>query len=242
MDTHARNEAILEHYPLVRSIAARVARRLPSHIDVNDLINVGVIGLIEAHERFDSTRGVPFKGFAEVRIHGAIMDHLRGSDDVPRPVRRRHSRIEAVRQQLRSQLGREPDREEMSNGLGMTPEEYDRYRAQSVARRAVSIDSFSDGENQNTLLDVLPADDKSAEEEWLGREELEALRDEVDRLSWKERKVIVEFYLENRKLQDIGQDLRVTEGRVSQIRKEAVQKLQARILADRRANGQAQAR
>jgi RNA polymerase sigma factor for flagellar operon FliA len=229
MDARAREAAILEHYPLVRAIAARVARRLPSHVDVNDLINFGVIGLIEALQRFDPTRGVPFKGFAEVRIHGAIMDALRGSDDVPRTVRRRIARLDAMRQQLRAQIGRDPNRDEMAHGLGLKPEEYDRLVDQAVAWRSVSLEASTDPELNLSLMDVIPADDETAEQTWIQNEEIAEVMREVERLSERERKVVTEFYFEGRPLKDIGNDLGVTEGRVSQIRREAVDKIHGKL-------------
>ena len=96
-----RDELILEHVSLVRIIAGRLARRLPSSVDVDELVSVGTVGLIDAIDRFDRDRGVPFKGFADLRIRGAMVDYLRGIDPVSRAVRRKHNALEAKRAELR---------------------------------------------------------------------------------------------------------------------------------------------
>ncbi len=97
-----RQEMILQYYPLVRTIAGRLIRRLPPSVDVEELVNVGVIGLIDALDRFDEARGVPFKSYAEIRIQGAMVDSLRHDDWVPRSVRRKFNKLEAVRNDLSS--------------------------------------------------------------------------------------------------------------------------------------------
>ena len=91
-----RENLILNYYPLVRTIACRMARRLPPSVDVDELINVGVLGLIDAIDRFEPERGVPFKSYAEIRIQGAMFDSLRSDDWVPRSVRRKHNRKSAI--------------------------------------------------------------------------------------------------------------------------------------------------
>ena len=101
-----RERLILEHYPLVRTIACRMVRRFPASVDVDELINVGAMGLIDAVDRFDPSRQVPFKAYAEIRIRGAIVDALREADWVPRSVRRKFTRIETTRTQLFRASGR----------------------------------------------------------------------------------------------------------------------------------------
>jgi RNA polymerase sigma factor (sigma-70 family) len=101
-----REQRILQHYPLVRTIAARMIRRFPSSVELDELVNVGTLGLIDAVDRFDPSRQVPFKAYAEIRIRGAIVDALRQADWVPRSVRRKYNRIEAARDKLFFDLDR----------------------------------------------------------------------------------------------------------------------------------------
>ena len=112
-----RQQLILDHYPLVRTIACRMVRRFPSCVDVDELINVGALGLMDAVDRFDPSREVPFKAYAEIRIRGAIVDALREADWVPRSVRRKYNKIENARATLHRQLGRDPSRAELAHAL-----------------------------------------------------------------------------------------------------------------------------
>ena len=141
LDPAEREKMILEHYPLVRIIASRMVRRFPSHIEVDELVNIGILGLIDAIDRYDMARGVPFRAYAEIRIRGAIVDALREADWTPRAVRRNGSRLEEARTHLRRKLGHEPTREEMAAELEVPIREYDRLRADAETRRIVSLDA-----------------------------------------------------------------------------------------------------
>lgn len=227
MDPVERQAKILEHYPLVRAIAGRMVRRFPSNIELDELVNVGVIGLIDALERFDPSRGVPFKAFAEIRIRGQIVDALRYADHVPRSVRRKSARIEAARSTLRRALGREPSRDEMAHSLDITVEAYDSMLSDAEIRRLISMETLLDEESGTTIGEQVPSGDASVEDEWQRTEMTDELRAALDRLPDRERKVVIEFYYEERPLLAIGKDLGVSESRVSQIRKDGVKRLQA---------------
>ena len=136
-----REQAILEYYPLVRTIAGRLARRLPPNVDADELVNTGVLGLIDAIDRFDPTRGVPFKAYAEIRIQGAMVDSLRHDDFVPRSVRRKANRIEAARATLSRSLGRDATREEMAAELGTSVGGYEAMAADATIRKVLSFDA-----------------------------------------------------------------------------------------------------
>ncbi|MBT3222915.1 MAG: sigma-70 family RNA polymerase sigma factor, partial [Proteobacteria bacterium] len=118
-------DLVLLYYPMVRAIACRIHRRLPKAVDVDDLIGAGVVGLIEALERFDPDRGIPFESYAKHRIRGAVVDALRAADWVPRSVRRKADLLDQTRQQLRDELGRRPTRNEMADALEIEPEKLD---------------------------------------------------------------------------------------------------------------------
>ena len=135
-----REQLILDYYPLVRTIACRMARRLPPSVEVDELINIGTLGLIDAVDRYDASRGVPFKAYAEIRIQGAMFDALRGDDWVPRSVRRKVNRIEHAKKTLSFNLGRDPSRDEMAAAMDMSTDEYDNLVRDARIKKLISLD------------------------------------------------------------------------------------------------------
>ena len=205
MDPVEREQRILEHYPLVRSIAGRMVRRFPSNVELDELVSIGVVGLIDALERFDEGRGVPFRAFAEIRIRGAIVDALRSSDHVPRSVRRKSARIEA---------------------LQMTAAAYDALVSDAEIRRLISLESVVDDEVGLTIGDQVSDGGPSVEDRWIDDETTEEVIAAVQRLPEKERKVVMEYYFEEKQLRAIGAEMGVTESRVCQIRTQAVGRIE----------------
>lgn len=231
----ARDRLILEHQGMVRSIARRMARTLPASVEVDELVNVGLLGLIDAIDRFDVTRGVPFRAYAEIRVRGAIVDSLRGADWTPRGVREAGGRIEAARAQLQNTLGRAPRREEVAAHLDLTPEEYDRLRSRSERRRVVSLDApMSDDPDGDALLGELVADDDADTvlDRWVAAETHAGLAEAVERLSERERLVVTAYYQRGLPLREIGASLGVTESRVCQIHGQALKRLQRVLLSE----------
>jgi RNA polymerase sigma factor for flagellar operon FliA len=115
-----RDQLVLEHLSLVRMLAHRLARRLPSHVDGTELVGVGVMGLVDAAGRYEASTGVPFDAFARQRIHGAMLDALRRMDRAPRAVRRQQCTLESMLTQLRHSLGREPEGSEVARAMGIS--------------------------------------------------------------------------------------------------------------------------
>lgn len=226
MATTDRERIILEHYPLVRAIAGRMVRRFPSNVDVDDLINIGTVGLIEALDRFDPSRGVPFRAYAEMRVRGAIVDALRASDWVPRSVRRKSMKLETARTRLRTHLGRDPDRAELARELEMSVEDLDDLVGGSAIRRLVSLDGPVDDEGGLTIGDQVGSDDPTIDDRWILRETTEEVQRAVTRLPEREQQVIILYYLRGMQLKEIGALLGVTESRVCQLCKQAVKRLQ----------------
>ena len=230
----ARDRLILEHHGMVRAIARRMARNLPSSVEVDELVNIGLLGLIDAIDRFDADRGVPFRAYAEIRIRGANVDSLRGADWTPRGVRQDSGRIEAARTHLRNALGRMPTREELALALGVTPTQYDRLRARSERRRMVSLDApVGDDGDGDALLGELVADDDAATvlDRWEAAEAFAGLAEAVDHLSERERLVVTAYYQRGIPLREIGATLGVTESRVCQIHGQALKRLQRVLTA-----------
>jgi len=224
-----RDKMILDHYPLVRTIACRMVRRFPSNVDVEELINVGVMGLIDAVDRFDPTRKVPFKAYAEIRIRGAIVDALRESDWVPRSVRRKYNRIELARNELKRQLGRQPTREETAEVLGLTIAEYEHMAEDARLRKLVSLDAPVDDDNPTALCDRVSAKQEDVTQIFQ-RQELKAeVLKAVRHLPKKERTAVSLYYLHELTLKEIGEVLGVTESRACQLRAQGVKRLKFRL-------------
>lgn len=231
MTQKERERLILEHYPLVRMIATRMVRRFPSHIEVEELINIGTLGLIDAIDRFDAARGVPFKSYAEIRIRGAIVDSLREADWIPRSVRRRFARLETTRTQLRTQLGREPTREEMAGALEVDVEMYDDLVGGAEIRRLVSLDAPLDDEGGGATVGDQVSDDSAQPllDQWIHEETRSQVAGAIQRLPEKERQVISLYYQRGLNLKEIGEILGVTESRVCQLRIQAVNRLKTKL-------------
>lgn len=231
MSQAERERLILDHYPLVRMIATRMVRRFPSQVEVEELINIGTLGLIDAIDRFDAARGVPFKSYAEIRIRGAILDSLRDADWIPRSVRRRFARLETTRAQLRATLGREPSREEMAGALEMGLDMYDDLVGGAEIRRLVSLDAPLDDEGGGSTVGDHVSDDNATEviDRWIHHEMRGQVSMAIQRLPDKERQVVSLYYQRGLNLKEIGEILGVTESRVCQLRKQAVERLQQKL-------------
>jgi len=224
-----RNQMILDHYPLVRTIACRMVRRFPSNVDVEELINVGVMGLIDAVDRFDPSRAVPFKAYAEIRIRGAIVDALRDSDWVPRSVRRKHNRIEIAHTDLSRRFGRSPTREEMAQSLGVSLDAFEAMKTDAQLRKLVSLDAPVDDENPTSLSDRIANDEDDIMQVLLSENLKGEVLKAVGHLPRKERTAVSLYYLHELTLKEIGDILGVTESRACQLRAQGVKRLQFRL-------------
>lgn len=213
--------------PLVRHVVLQVAGHFPRHVDRQELARAGALGLVEAAQRFDPSRGVPFDRFAARRIRGAILDAVRAVDWAPRSVRALGRELEAVEQDLANRQGAAPAHAEVAAAMGMGEAELavarDRvFRSVVLALEHGVTGAGDDGEDM-VLGDVL-ADRTAAEpaETLESRELLGYLRDAISLLPERHRTVIVGYFLENRTSLELADDLDVTESRISQIRSEAL--------------------
>ena len=224
-----REQLILDYYPLVRTIACRMARRLPPSVEVDELINIGTLGLIDAVDRYDASRGVPFKAYAEIRIQGAMFDSLRGDDWVPRSVRRKVNRIEHAKKTLTFSLRRDPSREEMATALEMSTDEYDALVRDARIKKLISLDIPTSEDGHTPLVEIIPGNDDSVDS-ILCREELKTeVAHAVSCLPEKERVAVTLYYMQGVTLKEIGEILDVTESRACQLRSQGVKRLKFRL-------------
>lgn len=238
-----RERLMLQHYSLVRTIAGRLVRRLPASVDVNELIQEGFIGLIEAIDRFDPSRSVPFKAYAEIRIRGAMVDKLRNIDHVPRSVRRKYAELQNTREGLRRELGRDPTVEEMSGRMEMTKEEYDDFVTDAQIWNIVSISTPIDDDSGSTLEDALKDEGDTVDDQLAIFELNDRVKEAIHRLPDRQRTVVTLYYMRGMSLKEIADYLGVTESRACQLRGAGVDSLKKRLLGasltpkDRRPKG-----
>jgi RNA polymerase sigma factor for flagellar operon FliA len=229
-----RNNMIVEYLPLVKFIANRIASRLPNHIEVADLINSGIIGLIDAIEKFDASRKIKFKTYAEFRIKGAILDELRALDWVPRSTRQKASKLEKAYAELEQRLGRSANDAEMMEHMGITNEEFDVLVRDAKGVALISLDELQsdhDDSFERNLLEYLADPEQMNPAQVMNLDQIyRIIAEAIDQLPEKERLVISLYYYEELTMKEIGEILSVTESRVSQIHTKAILRLRSRLL------------
>lgn len=229
LNANNRDLMIVTHLPLVPPIARGVKRRYTLHIDLDELISVGTVGLIEAVDRFDASRGACFPAFAERRIRGAIIDFVRSSGPNPRGVQERRKLIDRTHSDLLHRNHRPPEREEMAQALGMTPEKYDQFTSSSTLVQMVRLEGHADPDEPQQSIEAIPCERPSTLEQWVEHEESQALTQAMVRLPERERVVIELSFGEGARYAEIGRHLGVTESRVSQLRTQALGRLKKHV-------------
>ena len=232
VDPKVKDEIIIEYAPLIKYIAQKIASRLPSNIELDDLISCGVIGLMDAIEKFDPSRDNKFKTYAEFRIRGSILDELRAQDWVPRSVREKAKLVEKTFAKLEGELGRTATDEEMCKELNMSMEEYFDLVNKAKSVSLLNIDdsaTFSRGdkklmmgllENRRSSNPFAAVNFKRAQER---------IKEGIKTLPEKQRLVLSLYYFEDLNLKEIGQVLDVTESRVSQLHTQAIIRLRSKL-------------
>lgn len=218
-------QLIEDALPLVKHVMFQVSVRFPRHVDREELIRAGVLGLVQAAHRFDPTKGVNFNHYAAQRIRGAILDAVRSIDWAPRSVRRSGRAIENASDKLSNDLGRLPTTAELAAELGMTPAELAQLQHQ-LARTVVlgleMVVSEVEGDDEEVLLKgTLPDPGRGPDEELVDRELHAYLRDAVDVLPERHRIVIQGYFFEGRTSEELAAEIGVTVSRISQLRTEA---------------------
>jgi RNA polymerase sigma factor FliA len=230
------SELIEETLPLVRHVMYQVTAHFPRHVDKEELVRAGVLGLVEAAHRYEPAKGVPFAPYAAQRIRGAILDAVRKVDWAPRSLRRAGRTIEATAERLATELRRTPTSVELAVALGMTCEELAELQHRLQQSVVLGLDmvvseASGDGDEDVFLEGTLHDDSASAEDELCHREMAAYLRDAVALLPDRHRTVIQGYFFEGRSSEDLAVELGITVSRVSQIRTEAFDSLRQGITA-----------
>jgi len=226
-----QEELMREYAPLVKHVAGRIAMFLPPHIQLEDLLSDGTIGLLDAFEKFDAARKVQFKTYATLRIRGAILDGLRNLDWVPRSVRRQSRAVEQRTVELTQSLGRTPTREELATSLNMKVTALDDVMTQLNGSYVTSFEDLKRlTNNAETLLgETLPDERQNVVDEVSRLERSAILKDAIEQLSDRERQVVYLYHYEGLTCKEVASVLGVSEPRVSQLHTRSLGKLRERL-------------
>lgn len=232
-DPEIRQRLLNRYLPLVRNVAGRMAVNFPRSVELSDLVNTGVIGLIEAFQNFDPERGVKFETYAVPRIRGAILDELRSLDWVPRSTRAKAREIERALVNFENRHGRSPRDDELALNLGVTVEDLYLSLDDISKTSLLSLDEMIFREEDNRQVPRIETIEDESANTILGRiekSELQAfLVNAIDRVTEQEKLVIALYYFEELTLKEIGEVMRISESRVSQIHTKAVLKLRGMV-------------
>jgi RNA polymerase sigma factor for flagellar operon FliA len=227
-----KDSLVVEYAPLIKFIAQKIAVRLPSNIELDDLISSGVIGLMDAIDKWDPTRDNKFKTYAEFRIRGAILDELRAQDWVPRSIRDKAKLLDKTMVQLEAELGRVATDDEVAQALNVNIDEFHDLLNQVRPVSLLSIDDQPNFSNvdKKSILNILEGCKMNNPFNQLN---LKAVKDIVTKaiedLPERQRLVLSLYYYEDLNLKEIGKVLRVTESRVSQLHAQAVSRLRNKL-------------
>jgi RNA polymerase sigma factor FliA len=233
LNPKVRAKVINEFSPLIKYIASRIAIRLPPHIDLNDLINAGVIGLIDAIEKFDATKQIKFKTYAEFRIRGAILDELRSMDWVPRSVRQKARKVEDAYSRLEYNLGRPASDAEVAREMNVDIDTFHKLLSETASVSLLSLDDLGEDDadlSKRNLLEYILQDEKDWPSHKIRYAEVrEIVAKGIQTLPDKERMVISLYYYDELTMKEIGHVLKFTESRVSQIHTKAILRLRSKM-------------
>jgi RNA polymerase sigma factor for flagellar operon FliA len=225
-----RERMLVEHLPTVRYIARRIHERLPQHVEVDDLVSAGVVGLIDAFSKFDHTKKVQFKSYAQFRIRGAILDSLRTLDWSPRELRRKGRAVEEAIRAVTQRLGRAPAEQDIAAEMGLELGDYQQLLGDLKGLEIGSLHmerTEDSGDEELAYIPGAPEDDPLFR--CLQSEMRSRLATAIDGLPEKERLVLTLYHYESLTMKEIGNMLGVVESRVSQIHSSAVLRLRAAL-------------
>jgi RNA polymerase sigma factor FliA len=226
-----RDQVILEHLPLVRIIAVRVHENLPVHVDLDDLVHAGILGLFDATQKFNPRKQVAFSSYAKHRIKGAILDSLRQLDWASRDLRRRHKQIEAATRDLAAVLQRNPTQAEVAQKMGVGEDRWRRMMMELRNAGLVSTSGRTQDRDEPATMEF-PAEAGTQPDNMCARQQMRGhLRLALSALPERYRKVVQLYYTGEMTMREIGDMMGINESRVSQIHKSALQKMATALQA-----------
>ena len=230
------DKLVIQHAPLVKRIAYHLMGRLPDTVQIDDLIQSGMLGLLEAIKHYDAGQGASFETYAGIRIRGAMLDELRRADWTPRSVHKKARMVAEAIRELENQVGRDAKDSEVASKMGIGLEEYRQILQDTVSCKTFSVEELIQGED--SIIDDVHTN-YQPEEQLIQQNFHQALAKAIAELPERERLVVSLYYDDELNLREIGRVLDVSESRVSQICSQAMLRLRARLAdwLDRKDNG-----
>ena len=224
-----KNNLLTEHMPLVKRLAHHMKAKLPPSVEVDDLIQAGMIGLLDAITRYEETHGAQFETYAVLRIRGAMLDELRNSDWLPRSMRQNMRKIEAAMSALQQKLGHPPSESEVAKSLKLSLADYQDMLSDGGGHQLVYYEDFHDSEGNDSFLDRYAVDDADPLRSLMDGDFRQAVINAIDALPPREKILMGLYYEEEMNLKEIGAVMGVSESRVSQLHTQAVARLRATL-------------
>jgi len=226
-----RDTLIHDFLPVIKYMALRLAMRVPAGLNVEDLMSAGTVGLLDALSKFDRSREVKFRTYAEFRIRGAMLDEMRAMDWVPRSVRERIGRIQHAANEFTKRKGRTPSEGELAAVLGVETKEVDDTLLQAKGAVILSLDDLgSNDDDAHSIFEALTdTEQPDPLESLLSEDTRKVLAEAIDRLPDRQRLVLTLYYFEELTMKEIGALLKVTESRICQLHAQAMIRLKAQL-------------
>lgn len=232
-DEKIREYFVRKYAPLVKYVAGRVAIGMPESADFEDLVSDGLVGLLDAIDKYEPERGIKFKTYAVTRIRGAIVDGLRERDWIPRSIRQKAKEIEECIFELERKLGRSAEDSEIAEAMGVSIEEYQKMVREIKGTTLLSLHEIwhiGSDDDEVPMIETLESPESLKPDIIVEKEEIKKIIVEaLESLPAKEKEVIVLYYYEGLTLKEIGEVLNVTESRVSQLHTKAITRLRAKL-------------
>ncbi|MBN1113747.1 MAG: FliA/WhiG family RNA polymerase sigma factor [Oligoflexia bacterium] len=227
-----QNQIIMEYAPLIKYLANKIVIKTNYSVEIDELVNCGVLGLIDAIEKYDDTRENKFKTYAEFRIRGAMLDYLRGQDWTPRSVRDKAKLIEREERELEEKLGRKPSETELAGKMQLSIDDFHKLASGAKASSFLSIEESLFG-NENNKQKIFAVPDESYTSNPMNRATLASMKNiiasAIEDLPEREKMIIALYYYEEMNLKEIGAVLNISESRVSQLHSQAIRVLKERL-------------
>ena len=227
-ETELRDQLILEYINVVNLVAGRMGMYLGYTVEYDDLVGYGIFGLIDAIDKYDMAKNVKFETYASLRIRGSILDHIRKLDWVPRTLRQKQKKMDAVSSKLEEELGRPASDQEIADELGLSLDEYEGWKSEAELSSLISLDDYLEQGNEGRL-DAFGSRFVGPEAAVEQEEMKKMLTEALMTLTEKEQRVVTLYYYEDLTLKEISEVLEVSESRVSQLHTKALKKIKDRL-------------